>query len=69
MVRVERIELSFQAWEAHVLPLHHTRLLQWIRTKGGLLSTVNSETTGNSLSLSNKRLEAASTLAHPVLLT
>lgn len=25
MVRVERIELSFQAWEAHVLPLHHTR--------------------------------------------
>ena len=26
MVRVERIELSAQPWEGHVLPLHHTRL-------------------------------------------
>ena len=25
MVRVERIELSAQPWEGHVLPLHHTR--------------------------------------------
>lgn len=26
MVRVERIELSAQPWEGHVLPLHHTRI-------------------------------------------
>lgn len=25
VVRVERIELSVQPWEGHVLPLHHTR--------------------------------------------
>ncbi len=26
MVRVERIELSLQPWEGHVLPLNYTRV-------------------------------------------
>ena len=26
MVRVERIELSLQPWEGHVLPLNYTRM-------------------------------------------
>jgi hypothetical protein len=29
VVRVERIELSTQAWEARVLPLNYTRRLGW----------------------------------------
>ena len=30
MERVKGIEPSFQAWEAHVLPLNHTRIIDWL---------------------------------------
>src|SRR5690349_19540750 len=64
MERVKGIEPSSQAWEAHILPLNHTRFrIEWYLTKTGTL--FNGHFTGTAASLLNRQFLFSSRRALP----